>query len=306
MIRSLGVFLKYCGRKILAALPPFEAACQETESVFRRLVEKANDAILVIQDGRAVYQNPAHTKLFGSTSDQASQDLFEAIAPEDRERVRGYSQRRLRGEAVPDQYELTALAADGRWVRVEVKPSVIDYAGRPAILVVTRDVTARKQAEIALQQVNEELERRVETRTSELQVANVQLQREIAERKQAEAALRDTESKYRTMIEQVTDGISVLQDGKTVYRNPAVVQLLGHTPEDSQEAAGRSVFDFIAPEDRERVREYYQRRLRGEPVPEQYELTLVSLRGHRVTVEIRPRIIEYEGRPATLVVQRDI
>src|SRR5207253_10373214 len=58
--------------------------------------------------------------------------------------------------------------------------------------------------------------------------------------------------------------------------------------------------------DRERVREYYQRRLRDEPVPEQYELTLVSLRGHRVTVEIRPRIIEYEGRPATLVVQRDI
>jgi two-component system sensor histidine kinase/response regulator len=137
-------------------------------------------------------------------------------------------------------------------------------------------------------------------------VANVQLQREIAERKQAEAALRDTESKYRTMIEQVTDGISVLQDGKTVYRNPAVVQLLGHTPEDSQEAVGRSIFDFIAPEDRERAREYYQRRLRGEPVPEQYELTLVSLRGRRVIVEIRPRIIEYEGRPATLVVQRDI
>jgi len=153
--------------------------------VFRGLVEKANDAILVLQDGKAVYRNPAHAKLFGSTSDQASRDLFEAIAPEDRERVREYSQRRLRGEAVPDQYELTALAADGRWVRVEVKASVIDYAGRPAILVVTRDITARKQAEIALQQVKEELERRVETRTSELQVANVQLQREIAERTQA-------------------------------------------------------------------------------------------------------------------------
>src|SRR5689334_9761299 len=110
---------------------PVEAACQETERVFRSLVEKANDAILVIQDGTAVYQNPAHTHLFGSSSDHASHDLFEVIAPEDRERVREYHSRRLRGEAVPDQYELTARAADGRWVRVEVNPSVMEYAGRP-------------------------------------------------------------------------------------------------------------------------------------------------------------------------------
>ncbi len=274
--------------------------------MFRGLVEKANDAILVLQDGKAVYRNPAYAKLFGSTSDQASRDLFEAIAPEDRERVREYYQRRLRGEAVPDQYELTALAADGRWVRVEVKASVIDYAGRPAILVVTRDITARKQAEIALQQVKEELERRVETRTAALQAAHDQLQREIAERVQAESALRATETKYRTMIERVNDAILVLQDGKVVYRNPALEKMLEHTPEDTRAAAGRSFLDFVAPEDRARIQEYYQRRMRGEPVPEQYELTIVSLKGHRVMVEIKSSGIEYEGRPASLVVQRDI
>jgi PAS domain S-box-containing protein len=283
-----------------------EAACQETESVFRSLGEKANDAILVIQDGQAVYRNPAHLQLFGSPSDPAAHDLFAAIAPEDRERVREYHQRRLRGEAVPDQYELTALAADGRWVHVEVKPSVIEYAGRPAILVVTRDITARKQAERALQRVNEELEGRVEARTAELQAANAQLQREIAERQQAEAALRDTETKYRTMIEQVNDAVLVLQDGKTVYRNPARAKMLECPPDDPQAAPGQSFLDFVAPEDRERVREYYQRRLRGEPVPDAYELTLVSLKGHRVIVEVRPKVIEYEGRPATLVVHRDI
>jgi PAS domain S-box-containing protein len=285
---------------------PVEAGCQETESVFRSLVEKANDAILVIQDGKAVYQNPAHTQLFGSTSGQASHDLFEAIAPEDRERVREYHRRRLRGEAVPDQYELTALAADGRRVQVEVRPCVIDYAGRPAILMVTRDITARKQAEKALQRVNEELERRVASRTAELQAANDQLQREIAERQQAEAALRATETKYRTMIERVNDAILVLQDGKVVYRNPALEKMLGHTPEDTRAAAGRSFLDFVAPEDRARMQEYYQRRMRGEPVPEQYELTIVSLKGRRVMVETKSSGIEYEGRSASLVVHRDI
>src|SRR6266446_2892470 len=206
MIRPIGCFLRRCGRQLIATAspvlsrlhlrdlycrrgehttyPPAEATRQETASVFRSLVEKANDAIVVIQAGRSVYRNPAHARLFGYTPDNEPPDLFEAIAPEDRERVRAYYQQRLRGEAVPDQYELTILAADGRRVCVEVKPSVIEYAGRPASLVVTRDITVRQQAEIALRQVNEELERRVEARTAELQAANAQLQCEMAEREQ--------------------------------------------------------------------------------------------------------------------------
>lgn len=286
------------------------AAQQEQVSdlarTFQTLVEKANDAVVVLQDGKLVYQNPANAKLFGFTLDKRSYDLFTFIAPEDRERVLGYYEKRLRGEAVPDQYELTVLAQDGRRIPVEVKPSVVEYAGRPATLVVTRDITARKQAETALRRANEELERRVEARTAELQAANAQLQREIAERQQAEATLRATETKYRTMIERVNDAILVLQDGKVVYRNPALEKMLGHTPEDTQTAAGRSFLDFVAPEDQARMQEYYQRRLRGEPVPDQYELTIVSLRGHRVMVEVKSSGIAYEGRPASLIVQRDI
>jgi PAS domain S-box-containing protein len=121
-----------------------------------------------------------------------------------------------------------------------------------------------------------------------------------------EAALRATEMKYRTMIEHANDAIVVLQAGKIVYRNPALEHLLGHSPDDMKAAAGRSLLDFVAPEDRERVQEYAQRRLRGEPVPDHYEMTLVSLHGRRIIVEVRPSIMDYEGRPATLVVQRDI
>ena len=79
---------------------------------------------------------------------------------------------RLRGEPVPDQYEPTILAADERRISVEVKPSVVDYAGHPATLVVTRDITTHKQAEKQLAQTNTEL------------------QYEIAERRQTEVALR--------------------------------------------------------------------------------------------------------------------
>jgi PAS domain S-box-containing protein len=134
----------------------------------------------------------------------------------------------------------------------------------------------------------------------------IAIKQDVTEIRAIEATLRATEIKYRTMIEHANDAIVMLQDGKIVYRNPALEQLLGHSPEDTKTAAGRSLLDFVAPEDRERVRDYSQWRLRGESVPDHYEMTLVSLHGRRIIVEVRPSLMDYEGRPATLMVLRDI
>jgi len=134
----------------------------------------------------------------------------------------------------------------------------------------------------------------------------IAIKQDVTAIRATEAALRATEMKYRTMIEHANDAIVVLQAGKIVYRNPALEHLLGLSPDDTKAAADRSLLDFVAPEDRERVREYAQRRLRGEPVPDHYEMTLVSLHRRRIIVEVKPSIMDYEGRSSTLVVQRDI
>ena len=278
----------------------------QVDGIFQMLIENVNDAIIVLQDGKLVYQNPAHIRLFGKVLDKKGYDPFAAIVSKDRARVRDYYQKRLRGESVPDRYELTAVAEDGRRLDMELKSRIIAYDGRPATLVVSRDVTARRQAEAELQKTNEALEQRVQARTAALRKINDRLRHEILEHEQAEMALRTNETKYRTMIERVNDAILVLQDGKVVYRNPALENLLQHSPEDTLAAAGRSLFDFVAPEDRARMREYYRRRQKGEQVPEQYEVTLVSLKGHRVMVEVKSSGIELAGRPASLVVARDI
>src|SRR5262245_35581470 len=70
---------------------------------------------------------------------------------------------------------------------------------------------------------------------------------------------------FQTLVEQANDAMVVLQDGKAVYRNPALPKMLGHTLEEAQANASRSFFDFVAPEDQERARAYQQKHLRGEP-----------------------------------------
>jgi PAS domain S-box-containing protein len=65
----------------------------------------------------------------------------------------------------------------------------------------------RQQAEVARQQVQQELKHQVEQRTAELSKANQRLQLEIAERQQAEVALQKEQEMLRVLLDNVQAGI---------------------------------------------------------------------------------------------------
>ncbi|MDL5503952.1 MAG: hypothetical protein QSU88_12150, partial [Candidatus Methanoperedens sp.] len=75
---------------------------------------------------------------------------------------------------------------------------------------IARDVTARKQTEEALRTAHDELELRIQERTAELVKTNKTLQAEITERKSAEEALKQSEEKYRSLIDNIQDGVFII------------------------------------------------------------------------------------------------
>ena len=66
-------------------------------------------------------------------------------------------------------------------------------------------------------------------------------------RYRAEQKLRERENRFRQLIENTSDIITILApDGTILYESPAIERVLGHTP---AEMKGKNVFQFIHPDD---------------------------------------------------------
>lgn len=123
----------------------------------------------------------------------------------------------------------------------------------------------------------------------------------INELDDARNRIRELE-KY-TVIDKSGDGIAIIQNGLIKFANSTASEIYGFPVE---EIFSKPFINYIAPPYRENIQEMYSKRLRGEQVPEKYETVLLNNRGNEIPVEINASYIEYDGRPATLAVVRDI
>jgi len=100
----------------------------------------------------------------------------------------------LTGVPLIDREEMETWP-DGRqtWVSTTKMPLEDEQGRVVGTFGISRDITKRKRAEQELARYRDHLEERIEERTSELRVANEQLQREVAERQRAEKALLEGE-----------------------------------------------------------------------------------------------------------------
>jgi PAS domain S-box-containing protein len=132
-------------------------------------VERANDAIIIIQDEKTVYRNPTYENLLGyGVNETTDQSFLDFVVSEDRETVRQHYYKRLQGEHVPDEYEVRLMTRSGEPVTMEVKPCVIEYKGASATMVVMRNVTERRRMENALELMRSRLLNLLESERSKI------------------------------------------------------------------------------------------------------------------------------------------
>ncbi len=186
------------------------------------------------------------------------------------------------------------------WVQV-ISHGAIFLLGISVIFVGMRRLRQREEerniAVAALHKARDDLEDRVQERTSELVTANRELKRQISERMRAETALKESEERYRQLAESSLVGVFVHEKGIVRYVNQRLAQILDHSP---QEIIGKHVLDFVQAQDLERVKQLGIEGIRGEPPTPHSEFRAKTRTGHVRWVEVYAARIHYQGSSAVI------
>ncbi|MGQ9610957.1 MAG: PAS domain S-box protein [bacterium] len=132
---------------------------KESEEKYRNFVERANDGIVILQDFIIKYLNTRMAEMGGYTYDEIINTPFiKYVHPDYRDTIISRYKARLEGRDVPPVYEAVLMAKDGREIYVEINAGKIIHYGKPADLIIIRDITERKQKERALAIEKEKLQ----------------------------------------------------------------------------------------------------------------------------------------------------
>src|SRR6266446_2765030 len=124
---------------------------------YAELFELSPDAILVQVDGKIATANPGAVKLFGagSVNELLGKGFLEIVHPNYHEMVRERIRRVQQGESDLPIVEEKFVRWDGRSVAVNVMSRPAVFQGKPAILVLARDVSERLELEEGLQRAED-------------------------------------------------------------------------------------------------------------------------------------------------------
>jgi PAS domain S-box-containing protein len=172
-----------------------EGELRESEEKYRNVVERANDGITIIQDGTVKYANPRLAEMWGGSVEEVIGTSFlDYVHPDARDQVAERYEQRMIGQEKLGRYEIALQRRDGSPLFAEINAALTTLAGRPADLVIVRDITARMQAEDEIRRLKEFNE---------------------------------------NLVQSMAEGIAVEdEEGYFTFVNPAAAEMLGYAPEE--------------------------------------------------------------------------
>ncbi len=243
-------------------------ALRESERQYRSLVETIQEGMCIVDTNEnIIFANPWFSNILGYSQEEIiGMNLRELISSEEelQKILQGSAKRKNR---VSSQYETVMRRKDGelRNIRVSATPWINDKKEFQGTIGMVMDIT---------------------------------------EQKRAAEALRLSEEKYRTLIDNIQDGVFIIQDAEMKFTNEAFARMVGYTVE---EIIGMDFRELIAPEDSEMVADRYHRRQAGEDIPREYEFCMLHKdRVTRVIVNMNVGVINYRGKIASMGTMKDI
>jgi PAS domain S-box-containing protein len=197
-----------------------ERAMRESEALYRKLAERASDIISRTDSrGRCIYISPSCRDVLGYEPEElvGRHALVDLAHPDDRSQ---------------QQQVLARFVQQGL------------TSGSPM-----RRRLRRKDGSYVWLETITNIERDEEGRIVEVQ----SWARDVSSRVLAEQALAQSEASFRSLLDRMPDGVAVHRDGVISYANAEMARMTGH--ENAEGLVGRSILDFVHPDERGDVRD---------------------------------------------------
>ena len=245
--------------RILNSKKETEQALSETTQRFHAIFDQAFQAIALLEsDGTLIEANQRALELGDFQASEVLGMKFWltpgwASSPTNQQRLKTNIKQVSTGQFVREEYEITDANNHVKVIDVSFKPLLNATGEVFQILAEGRDITERKQAEAALQQLTAELEQRVNERTEQLLQTNAQLEQEILDRTAVQEQLKASEQFLNNILNTIPDPIYVKDEQHHwLALNDAFCQYIGHSRE---ELIGKCYDQFLPKEEAEAERE---------------------------------------------------
>lgn len=126
---------------------------------------------------------------------------------------------------------------------------------------------------------------------------------DVSDRIKVEKELNNSEQKYRGVVGAIQDVVFVVQEGKFVFVNEAIVPILGY---EIDELLNEDFSNFIWDEEKELILDRYKRRIEGYAEPEHYEVRMKHKNGKPINMLLNVSIVEFEGKESLVGTAKDI
>ena len=236
---------------------------------YQLLFETASDGIFILNDEKIIDCNKKALEMF-----ECNRDQIIGAKPAD------FSPTLQPNGRLSDEYsaELGMLALAGNNPKFEWSHTT--FKGRDIIVEVSLNSIMLKN-------------------TKYLQAFN----RDITEKKIIEQSLIESEEKYRNLVELANDGVIIVQLGYLKFVNSKFLNVLGYTLD---EILDHPLHNFVHPDDLEKVRNNFKKRVNNEYAPEFYNFRIYDKFKNEHVIEANATRIMYQGEPASFAYIRDI
>ncbi len=268
-IESYGKEINFNGRPATYSVTLDITEKKKSEEKFRLIAENANDIISIINNNFELeYQNmEATNNILGYTHEEIlNSNALRRIHPDDVESViKVFREGFKKGEA---QTEMRTRHKDGHHVWFDIKGrTFIDKQGQKKGIIISRDIT---------------------------------------ERRNAEQKLKESEEKFRKITEKSFIGITITQGGIVKYLNETIADLIEYSIPEVLDWEQNAFINVVHPEDRSITVERLKKMENNIERSPFFLCRLITKSGNLKYVNINSKPFLYKGKKAILTTFIDL